>query len=216
MKSHHFMATLAILGIVLAGCISASDPHRKTKQGAAVGAATGAVAGAVVGNQSGNRNTGAVIGAVVGAGVGTAVGHRMDKQQAELDQVEGLEVSRIAEDEIGVTVDNDILYDIDSSSLRPDSLATLSDMSGVLARYPDTMVRVSGYADSTGTEEHNQVLSLRRAQSVSNYLSSRGVASSRIESFGYGEMYPRETNDTVEGRRLNRRVEISIKSVPQS
>jgi len=206
---------IGTLCVVLAGCISATDPNRKTKQGAAVGAAAGAVAGAVVGNQSGNRNTGAVIGAAVGAGVGGAVGHRMDKQQAELAEVEGLEVERTADDEIAVTIQGDLLYDVDSATLRPSSRATLDDMSGVLANYPDTMIQVSGHADSTGSEEHNQELSMRRAQTVSSYLSSQGVAGSRIESRGYGETIPRESNETAEGRQLNRRVEIRIKAEPQ-
>lgn len=214
MKPNAIIAT-ATLCVMLTGCISATDPHRKAKQGAAVGAAAGAVAGAVVGNQSGNRNTGAVIGAAVGAGVGGAVGYRMDKQQAELEEVEGIEVERTADDEIAVTIHGDLLYDVDSVALRPGSRATLDDMSGVLANYPDTMILVSGHADSTGSEEHNQELSTRRAQTVSDYLSSQGVAGSRIESRGYGETNPRESNETAEGRQLNRRVEIRIKAESQ-
>lgn len=209
------ITVIAIVGIAVTGCISATDPHKKTKQGAGVGAAAGAIVGAIVGNQSGDRNKGALIGAAVGAGVGTAVGYRMDKQQAELEKVPGIEVARTADDEIAVTIKSDILYDVDSSALRPGSQVTLSDMAGVLAKYPDTMIQVSGHADSTGSEEHNQLLSMRRAQTVSGYLSSQGVAASRIESFGYGEMYPRATNETAEGRQLNRRVEIRIKAEPQ-
>ncbi len=214
MKSHS-VTIIAIFCVAVTGCISATDPHRKTKQGAAIGAAAGAVAGAAVGNRSGNRNTGALIGAAVGAGVGVAVGHRMDKQQAELERLAGIEVARTAADEIAVTIRGDILYAVDSSTLRPSSRATLGDMSGVLVKYPDTMIQVSGHADSTGSEEHNQNLSMRRAQTVSSYLSSQGVASSRIESFGYGEMDPRESNETASGRQLNRRVEIRIKAEPE-
>ncbi len=208
----HAITLVAVLCVMVAGCISATDPNRKAKQGAAVGAAAGAVAGAVVGHQSGSKGTGAAIGAAVGAGVGGAVGHRMDKQQAELERVEGIEVARTADDQIAVTISGDILYDVDSSTLRPSALTTLGDMSDVLADYPDTMIQVSGHADSSGSEAHNQDLSIRRAQSVSSYLSSRGVALSRIESVGYGETSPRESNETAEGRQLNRRVEIRIKA----
>jgi outer membrane protein OmpA-like peptidoglycan-associated protein len=211
----HVITFIALFAITTTGCISATDPHKKAKQGAAVGAVAGAVVGAVVGHQSGNRDTGAAVGAVVGAGVGTAVGYRMDKQQAELERVEGIEVARTADDEIAVTINNDILYDIDSSTLRSGSQATLGEMAGVLGNYPDTMIEVSGHADSTGTEAHNEALSMRRAQSVSSYLSSRGVASSRIASIGYGELYPRESNETAAGRQLNRRVEIRIKAQPE-
>lgn len=203
---------VAIFCIAITGCISATDPNKKTKQGAAVGAASGAILGAVVGNQSGNPATGALIGAAVGGGIGTAVGYRMDKQQAELERVEGIEVQRTADDEIGITINNDILYDVDSSVLRSGSRATLDEMAGVFEKYPDTMIQLSGHADSTGTTEHNQVLSTQRAQAVGNYLSMRGVARSRIAAVGYGESYPRETNDTAEGRQLNRRVEIKIKA----
>ena len=206
---------VSILSIAVVGCVSATDPNKKAKQGAAVGAATGAAVGAVVGHQSDDRDTGAVVGAVVGAGVGALIGHRMDKQQAELERVEGLEVERIAEDEIAVTINNDILYDVDSWMLRPASRTTLDEMAGVFTRYTDTTIQLSGHADSTGSEEHNQGLSVRRAEAVGSYLAMQGVARSRIETTGYGETFPRESNETSSGRQLNRRVEIKIKAEPQ-
>ncbi len=206
------IVVIGILSIAISGCISATDPHKKTKQGAAIGAGAGAVVGAIVGNQSGEKEKGALVGAAVGAGIGTAIGYKMDKQQAELERVEGLEVERTAEDEINVTIKNDILYDVDSSTLRPGSRTTLNEMAGVFTKYPDTMIELAGHADSTGTVEHNQLLSSHRAQSVGNYLSQHGVSSSRIDAIGYGETYPRESNDTAEGRQLNRRVEIKIKA----
>lgn len=203
---------IGILSIAMSGCISATDPHKKAKQGAAVGAASGAIIGAVVGHQSGERNTGAAVGAVAGAAIGTAIGYKMDKQQAELERVEGIEVERTAEDQIDVTIKNDILYDVNSSTLRSGSRDTLDEMAGVFTKYPDTMIELAGHADSTGTMEHNQMLSAQRAQSVGNYLTRQGVSSSRIDTIGYGESYPRETNETAEGRQLNRRVEIKIKA----
>ncbi|MFA6957179.1 MAG: OmpA family protein [Thermoanaerobaculia bacterium] len=206
------ITTIAILSIAVSGCISATDPHKKAKQGAAVGAASGAVLGAVVGNQSGSTGEGAAIGAVVGAGIGTAVGWHMDKQQAELEEVPGIDVTRPSEDEIGITINNDILYDVDSSTLRSGSRTTLNEMAGVFAKYPDTMIELYGHADSTGTAEHNQLLSAQRAQSVGNYLVRQGVSSSRIDAIGYGESDPVETNDTASGRQANRRVEIKVKA----
>lgn len=203
---------IGILSIAISGCISSEDPHKKAKQGAAIGAGAGAIVGAVVGHQSGERNTGAAVGAAVGAGIGTAIGYKMDKQQAELEKVEGIEVERTAEDEINVTIKSDILYDVDSSALRSGSRATLDEMAGVFTKYPDTMIELAGHADSTGTMEHNQLLSAQRAQSVGNYLARQGVSTSRIDTIGYGESYPRESNDTAEGRQLNRRVEIKIKA----
>ena len=69
---------------------------------------------------------------------------------------------------------------------------------------------VYGHTDSTGSDAYNQDLSERRARSVANYLAMRGVSSARIRSQGFGEQYPVASNDTEEGRALNRRVEIKI------
>src|SRR5215210_3937018 len=102
-------------------CVSADDPNKRTKQGAGAGAAAGAVVGAVIGNQSGNNRTGAVVGAAAGAAIGAAVGHRMDKQQQELQQIPGVEVSRPAENQIDVRLTGDILFDVDSHALRSES-----------------------------------------------------------------------------------------------
>ena len=69
-------------------------------------------------------------------------------------------------------------------------------------------IEVAGHTDAVGDESYNQVLSEKRAEAVRNFLTERGVAADRISVVGYGEASPRATNDTVEGRRLNRRVEI--------
>lgn len=209
------LSAIAITAMLTA-CVSQDDPNRRTKQGAGVGAAAGAVAGAVIGNQSGNPRTGAVVGAAVGAGVGAAVGRRMDRQQEELRRIEGIEVERTAEDAINVRLRNDVLFDVDSSSLRAESRTTLRDLADVMERYPDQTVQVEGHADSTGADDYNQRLSERRAQAVADYLVSQGVARNSIRAVGYGESRPRDTNATAAGRQLNRRVEISIQANPEA
>jgi len=196
-------------------CISADDPNRRTKQGAAVGAAAGAAAGAAIGNQSDNPRTGAVVGGVVGGVIGAAVGRRMDRQQAELEQIEGIEVERPSEDTLNVNLRNDILFDFDSSALRASSRDTLQEFASVLARYPDQSVSVAGHTDSVGTDAYNQNLSEQRAAAVKNYLVSQGVPSSRVQAFGYGESRPVASNTTAEGRQLNRRVQVYIKADPE-
>lgn len=206
--------TIIIALTFAAGC-STTDPNQKAKKGAATGAAAGAIVGAVVGHQSDNRNQGAVIGAVVGAGVGAAIGHKMDKQQRELEAIKDVEVTRTAEDEIAVTMKSDVLFDVDSSAMRFASKQTLQDMGGVFSRYPDTTIFVEGHTDSTGTDAHNQGLSDRRADSVTNFLVGSGVSPSRIVSRGYGESQPKASNDTPDGRQINRRVEIVIKAKPE-
>lgn len=191
------------------------DPNAKAKRGAGVGAAAGAVVGAVIGNQGGNNRTGAVVGAAAGAAIGAAIGHRMDKQQQELQQIPGVEVSRPAENEIAVRLTNDILFDFNSSSLRPESRATLRDLATNIRQYPDETVSVEGHTDNVGSGDYNQRLSEQRAGSVRDYLVDQGVASSHVSATGYGESRPKSSNDTPEGRQLNRRVEIHI-TAPRS
>jgi outer membrane protein OmpA-like peptidoglycan-associated protein len=210
------LTVLAVFLLFLTACVTTDDPNAKAKRGAAIGTAVGAVAGAIIGNQGGNPATGAVIGAAIGAGVGAGVGHNMDKQQQELQQIEGVEVTRPAEDELNIELKNDVLFDVDSAALRPESQSMLKEMAGVFSRYPDQTISFEGHADSTGSEEHNQILSEKRAASVSDYLVDSGVNASRIVSRGFGEMRPKESNDTPEGRQLNRRVEIHVKATPQT
>ncbi len=194
---------------------SSSDPNRKTKRGAAIGAVAGAIAGAVIGNQSGNNRTGAVVGAAAGAAVGAAVGRRMDKQEQELRQIEDVEVTRPSEGEINVRMRNDILFDYDSAALRSQSRDTLDDLAQNFSQYPDNQIIVEGHTDSAGSDAYNQGLSERRAAAVADYLIDRGVAARNVTVYGFGELRPKETNDTAEGRQLNRRVEIRIQA-PQT
>ncbi|HKR67192.1 MAG TPA: OmpA family protein [Thermoanaerobaculia bacterium] len=165
-----------------------------------------------------NKKTkrGAAIGAAAGAAVGAAVGHRMDKQEQELRQIEGVEVSRPSEGEIDVRLTNDILFDYNSSALRPASRTTLDELATNFRQYPDNRIIVEGHTDSTGKEEYNQKLSEQRAANVADYLIDRGVAASSITVYGYGEMRPKSSNDTPEGRQLNRRVEIHIQAPQQA
>ncbi|MGH9459086.1 MAG: OmpA family protein [Thermoanaerobaculia bacterium] len=208
------LVVLMVVALFAVGCISADDPNRRTKQGAIIGAATGAAAGAVIGNQSDNPRTGAVIGGVVGGVVGAAVGRRMDKQQAELEQIEGIDVERPSEDALDVTLRNEILFDFDSAALRPGSRDTLRELADVLSRYPEQTVSVAGHTDSVGTDGYNQRLSEQRAQTVENFLVAQGVPGNRIAAFGYGETRPRASNESPDGRQLNRRVQIYIKADP--
>jgi len=204
---------LLIVTLFSFACASSSDdPNAKAKRGAGIGAAAGAVAGAVIGNQSGNNRTGAVAGAVVGGAIGAAVGHRMDKQQQELQQIPGVEVTRPSEGQIDVRLTSDILFDVDSSSLRSESRTTLRDLATNFRQYPDELIDVEGHTDSSGTTSHNQALSEDRASSVRSYLVDQGVPGSRVTAVGYGETRPKSSNSTPEGRQLNRRVEIHIRA----
>jgi outer membrane protein OmpA-like peptidoglycan-associated protein len=206
--------SVVVLAALLAVSCATSqdDPNAKAKRGAGVGAAAGAVVGAIIGNQAGSPRTGAVVGAAAGAAIGGAVGHRMDQQQKELQQIPGVEVTRPAENEIAVQLTNDILFDFNSAALRPESRSTLRDLAANFQRYPDETISVEGHTDNVGSAAYNQTLSENRAFSVKNYLVDQGVPSSRVSAVGYGETRPKDSNNTPEGRQLNRRVEIHIRA----
>jgi outer membrane protein OmpA-like peptidoglycan-associated protein len=208
-----FRKVLVVMLAVVFVISCASGDNDKTKKGAAIGAGAGAVAGAVIGNQSGNNRTGAVAGAVIGGAVGAAIGRRMDKQEEELRQIQGVEVSRPSEGQIDVRLTSDILFDWDSAALRGSSRSTLSELADTFKRYSDiNVIDVQGHTDSTGPDRYNQTLSQRRASAVRDYLVAQGVPSRRISAKGYGESQPKSSNDTAEGRQLNRRVEIRIRA----
>jgi len=190
------------------------DDHAKAKKGAVIGGIAGAIAGTVIGNNRGHHSgkRGAVVGAVAGTAAGAIVGAMMDKQERELRQIQGVDVTRTAPGELNVRVQNEVLFDFNSSALRPSSRDALRQMAEVFQKYPDTTLSVQGHTDSIGSAAYNKRLSERRAGSVANYLEDLSVRSSRIETIGYGKSHPRATNSTAAGRQLNRRVEIHVRA----
>ena len=190
------------------------DEHAKAKKGAVIGGVTGAIVGAVIGNNKGHHSAkrGAIAGAVAGTAAGAIVGVMMDKQERELRQIPGVDVTRTAPDELKVTVGNDVLFDFNSTALRSSSKTSLREMANVFDKYPNTTISVQGHTDSIGTASYNERLSERRASSVASYLRGLGVNSSRVETIGYGESHPKASNSTASGRQLNRRVEIHIRA----
>jgi len=201
--------TVFVLMVFLLAAVNCASWNKTTK-GAVIGGAGGAVLGGVIGHAAGNTLLGAILGAAVGGAAGAIIGNYMDKQAAEMQRdLEGAEVQRIGEG-IKITFDSGILYDIDKSDLRPVSKTNLADLAKILNKYPDTNILIEGHTDDTGTDEHNMTLSKDRAQSVSTYLATAEVTSSRFSITGYGETQPIVTNDTPEGRQKNRRVDIAV------
>src|SRR5439155_12617365 len=141
-----------------------------------------------------------------GAAAGAIVGAMMDKQERELRQINGVNVTRTADDELNVTVKNEVLFDFNSAGLRSASRSALREMANVFEKYPNTTISVQGHTDSIGSAAYNERLSERRADAVAGYLENIGVRSSRIEAIGFGESQPRASNDSASGRQLNRRV----------
>ena len=108
------------------------------------------------------------------------------------------------------TDDSGILFDVDSYSLKSETRNNLTKLSETMKKYDETEISLLGHTDNTGTEKYNAALSKKRAASVNDYLVTKGVVSTRLTDTGYGELDPIATNETLEGRELNRRVEIVI------
>jgi outer membrane protein OmpA-like peptidoglycan-associated protein len=209
-------ALMGALAILAAACTTnpytgEERPSRAVTSGA-MGAAAGAAAGAAVGAIAGSPGKGAAIGAGVGAAAGIGIGVYQDRQQAKLRerlQNTGVSVTRDG-DNIILNMPSDITFDVDRSEIKPAFFDVLNSVALVLKEYDKTTVTVNGHADSTGSDDYNQRLSERRAMAVANYLSAQGVNPGRLNAVGYGETRPLASNDTVEGRSANRRVEIVI------
>lgn len=214
----HRLVVAALIGIGLVGCetLQTEDPYTGEKQVSktAAGAGIGAVGGAVVGAIAGGRK-GALIGAGIGALAGTAVGYYMDQQEARLrEQLRGTGVSVTRSgDRIILNMPGNVTFATDSSDISADFYSVLDSVGIVLNEYEKTYVDVVGHTDSRGSEDYNQRLSERRAASVAAYLESQKVLPQRLVVIGRGESEPIASNDTPEGRALNRRVEITLTPV---
>jgi len=101
-------------------------------------------------------------------------------------------------------------FDFNKADIRPDAAVILDEAATILNENPGRSVSVGGYTDSVGAEDYNQKLSERRADSVKTYLAGKGVDASRLSTHGYGETNPVASNDTADGRALNRRVELNL------
>ena len=208
-----FAQTLAVaIPLILSGCAT-DDPHRRAKTGAVIGAVTGAVIGHQI-----SHGSGAWVGAAVGGLAGGGVGHYMDNQQREFEQSlayeqqqHQLEIERLKDDTLKLSLDAEVSFDFDSARIKPAFQPSLDKLADVLIKYDRSVVHVVGHTDSTGSAEYNRQLSLRRAENVSRYLEQRGVPYQRLRSEGRGEAEPRDTNATEAGLQLNRRVELYVK-----
>ncbi len=184
----------------------------KTTKGAVTGAAVGAATGYLLKqNDPSRRAKATAIGAAVGAAAGGLVGRYMENQARELQDIRDAQV-RLEQDKVFLTFESGILFDVNSTAMKPGAMQNLNKVADVMTRYPETNILVAGHTDSSGSDQYNQRLSEDRARSVANYLGSHGVSSYRISTVGYGESMPIASNNTPEGRQANRRVEIEIKA----
>lgn len=125
---------------------------------------------------------------------------------------------RETDESVILSVTSDVLFGFDSATLSGKAKSTLSNVVKVLDSVPESVVRVIGHTDSKGSDSYNQDLSKARADAVVDFLSSNGVASSRLKSESRGESEPMAPNeidgqDNPDGRARNRRVEFVLPKV---
>lgn len=200
--------------LVLSGCANIAPENRNTAQGAAIGAGIGAVLGKATGN---HKNKRLAIGAAIGSLAGAAVGRYMDNQESALrEQLSGtgVQVHRDGNN-LRLDIPSQITFNINSANIAPGLYSVLNDVAKVFGEYDKTLLVVSGHTDDTGTYQYNMDLSLKRAQSVQQYLVGQGVQAIRIETQGLGPNYPLVANTSEANRAKNRRVEIHIEPITQ-
>ena len=216
--------TVSLVGaVVLLSACTTLDPYTQEEKtssatkGALIGAASGIAIGLMTGDDAVERRQYALIGAGVGAIAGGSVGAYMDNQELALrKKLEGTGVSVIRDgDNITLVMPGNVTFATNSSDLRSEFFGVLDSVGLVLKEYDKTVIEVAGHTDSTGSEQHNQALSERRAATVATYLVNRGVLEMRIITIGMGETRPVADNTTDAGRALNRRVELTLVPVTQ-
>lgn len=208
------VAAAMMATVLLSGCAADGSGPTETGTGAMIGAAAGAALGALVARDSG---TGALVGAVGGAIAGGMVGAYMEEQRKDFEkalaqQIDSgaVRVEKLPDDRLLVAMTSETAFDTDSSDIKPAFYPTMDDISAIVNKYGKTQIVVAGHTDNTGSDEYNQALSERRAGSVETYFTSSGVIAERMTVKGFGESEPVATNDTEEGRQLNRRVDLLI------
>lgn len=212
-SKHAILAAGLCLSLLVSACASVGGPYETRRDKTAKGAGIGAVIGAAAAVLDGKREADEILaGAAIGGAIGGGVGVYMDAQEEKIARIPGTTVERVGPATLLIHFDADVLFSVDSSSLDGNARGSLDSMAGVLQEYRKTAVIVQGHTDASGSEEHNQALSERRAESVRGYLIGRGIDPVRLVAVGYGESAPRASNDDDYGRSLNRRVDILLRA----
>ncbi len=214
MSERKFVVACAA-AVALAGCSNMNASQNATAQGAGIGAAAGALLGAIT--AGGNTGSSALQGAALGAAVGAAGGYlwnrHLEEQKQQMQRATagtGVQVAQTADNRLRIGVPSDAGFATDSAQINPRLYPILDQLAQGLRANPGETVQVLGFTDNTGSDAINYPLSSNRAQSVKNFLVSRGVAAQRIEVQGLGPTQPVASNATAAGRAMNRRVEIYI------
>jgi outer membrane protein OmpA-like peptidoglycan-associated protein len=229
-----FAVLLISTAILVSGCSGGSLTTRE--KGAGIGALGGAAAGGIIGAAVGHPGAGAAIGGALGLGTGALIGDQLqgqevkqteqqkaiDQQRAEIAKnqalIEELKKRNIEARETsrGVMVNlPSVNFQFDSAELTSDGRSRVDQIASIVKREaPNRRITVEGHAskESAAQEAYNQRLSERRAENVADALARDGVKGSQISARGLGTRSPIASNDTEEGRRQNRRVEVVIEN----
>jgi outer membrane protein OmpA-like peptidoglycan-associated protein len=232
MKNSRFI----IAGVLFFGLLGCSQPLTTREKGAGIGALGGAAAGGIIGSAVGHPGAGAAIGGALGLGTGALIGDQLQgreqqqqEQQARIDQQrQELERNRALIDELkrkniearetdrGVAINRpSVLFDFDSAQLTPDGKNRVGQIAAIVNKQAQgRKLAVEGHAsrERADQEAYNQQLSEKRAQSVADALARDGLERTQVTARGLGTRSPVASNDTEEGRRKNRRVEVIVEN----
>jgi outer membrane protein OmpA-like peptidoglycan-associated protein len=199
---------LLIMTLALFTLTSCASLDTSEKQGTAIGAGVGAAAGAGLGAAIGRDTKSAAIGAAIGTAVGAIAGNRigayMDRQEQELrDALAYSEAAAIEREQnvLMATFKGDVFFDFDSADLKPGASDELDRTARVLNDFPATTILIEGHTDQSGSEDYNQMLSEKRAESVKTALVARNVNAARLQTVGFGESKP-ISSDPAQNRRV--------------
>ena len=206
------LAAIGLSVILLNGCTTANpytgaNQMNDTSKGVGLGALGGAAIGAIL-----DGGQGALIGGAIGALTGGVIGHSFDQENEELRRTlmgTGVQVQQVG-NTIQLVMAADVTFDTNQAAIRSNFYPTLNSVAIVLKKYDDNNIAVSGYTDSVGGDAYNQVLSEQRAKSVADYLISQGISPRRFFTRGLGKRNPIASNNSAQGRALNRRVVLTL------
>ena len=205
------VAGAVAVALLATGCADMSERQKGTAVGAGVGAGVGAAVGSVTGGKAG---TGALIGGALGAVAGNLWSKRQEDRRKAMEQATqgtNVEVTRTADNQLKINIPNDISFDVGSAAIKPQLRAVLDPFATSLQGDPSAQITIVGHTDSTGSDALNNKLSIERADSVRDYIVTRGVAAGRVATAGRGDREPVADNNTDAGRAKNRRVEIFLR-----
>ena len=211
-RSNNYLVSVcaAAATIFVAGCADMNMGNMSPgARNTAVGAGVGALAGAAIGGNT----KGAAIGGLLGAAGGYVWSQQMAEKKASMEratQGTGVAVTQTQDNRLKLNIPSDISFDTGRADIKPNLRPILDQFANGLANQPNTEIRIVGHTDNVGSNSTNDPLSMHRAQSARDYLSSRGVDPRRVFVEGQGERDPIADNNSAMGRASNRRVEIFL------